>query len=162
MEGPAAILDIDETGVTASFQSRTFKVARYWVRKRAKESDVTDEEWQTSLHRGVPWVDTAAGGGGLAHAPSAGPNDNIDMGGEDKPTDCGEQSTTEPGGPVMATPRLIPVPDSPPHSARDPPGQPPADSGHTSVSFNRHCAPSQAPVLDRGDCDHPAHNQLHG
>ena len=31
---------MDESGVTASFQSQTFKVARYCVRRRLKDSDL--------------------------------------------------------------------------------------------------------------------------
>ena len=37
--GPATILDIDETGVLVKFQSQSFKVARYCVRKQVKASD---------------------------------------------------------------------------------------------------------------------------
>ena len=44
VKGPAKILDIDETGVTANFQSQTFKVARYCVRKEEGEKDLDDEE----------------------------------------------------------------------------------------------------------------------
>ena len=42
--GPALILDIDETGVTAKFQSQTFTVARFRVRKKAEEKDAEDAE----------------------------------------------------------------------------------------------------------------------
>ena len=41
--GPALILDIDEAGAAARFQSQTFKVARFCVRKKA-EAAVGDEE----------------------------------------------------------------------------------------------------------------------
>ena len=34
--GPAEIPDIDETGVTVKFRSRTFQVARFCVRKKMK------------------------------------------------------------------------------------------------------------------------------
>ena len=37
--GPAAILDIDESGVALKFQSQTFKVARYCVRRKLEEKD---------------------------------------------------------------------------------------------------------------------------
>ena len=54
--GPATILDIDEAAASATFQSQTFKAARYCVRKHLKEIDVSDEEWKNSLHRGDPWM----------------------------------------------------------------------------------------------------------
>ena len=38
--GPAAILDIDESGVVLKFQSQTFKVARYCVRRKLDEKDL--------------------------------------------------------------------------------------------------------------------------
>ena len=38
--GPAAILDIDESGVVLKFQSQTFKVARYCVRRKVAEKDL--------------------------------------------------------------------------------------------------------------------------
>ena len=37
--GPVKILEIDETGETAKFQSRTFKVARFRAREKAEEKD---------------------------------------------------------------------------------------------------------------------------
>ena len=40
--GPALISDIDETGVTAKFQSQTLKVARFCVRKKVEAGDVED------------------------------------------------------------------------------------------------------------------------
>ena len=58
-------MEIDETGDTVSSQSRTFKVARCCVRKRLEETDVTDAEWQISLHRGDPRTGQLAGGSGL-------------------------------------------------------------------------------------------------
>ena len=38
--GPALILDIDETGATAKYQTQSFKVAWYSVRKHVKETSV--------------------------------------------------------------------------------------------------------------------------
>ena len=49
--GPAKILDIDETGVTVKFQSQSFKVARYCVRKKLEEKDVLD--WDERLGLGT-------------------------------------------------------------------------------------------------------------
>ena len=40
--GPAEVLEMDGSGVTASFRSQTFKVARYCVRRRLKKSDLQE------------------------------------------------------------------------------------------------------------------------
>ena len=45
------ILDIGETDVTVKFQSQTFKVARFCVRKTGKEEDVEDAALDTSHAR---------------------------------------------------------------------------------------------------------------
>ena len=42
--GPAKISDFDDTRVAVSFQSQTFKVARFRVRKRLNETDAADAE----------------------------------------------------------------------------------------------------------------------
>ena len=42
--GPALILEIGETGVTAKFQSQVFKVARFCARDRGEEKGVVGEE----------------------------------------------------------------------------------------------------------------------
>ena len=118
--GHAKILDIFDTGVTVSLQSQTFKVARYCVRKRQKETDATDKKWRNSLHRGCPWVGLLTSSIGLAPPLSDGLNDDIEMADGDKPTNSGNQATAEPDEPVVASPRLILAPDSPPRSARDP------------------------------------------
>ena len=94
--GPAKILEIDETGVTVSFRTQTFKVARYSVRKRVNETGVTDEKWKNSLQRGGPWMDSLPGGSGLAPALTDGLTDNIEMADGDKPTDSGDQFTGSP------------------------------------------------------------------
>ena len=43
--GPAGILHIDETGVAATLQSQTLKVARLCVRSQLKEKAASDEGW---------------------------------------------------------------------------------------------------------------------
>ena len=40
--GPAKALEIDESGVAVSFQSQNFRVARYCVRRRIKDSDLKE------------------------------------------------------------------------------------------------------------------------
>ena len=42
---PAKIPDTDEAGATVQFQSQTFKVARYCVRKQVEEKDAGVVEW---------------------------------------------------------------------------------------------------------------------
>ena len=51
----AKILDIDETGVTAKFQSQTFTVARYCVRKQMVEKDVSELEWRPASGKSDSW-----------------------------------------------------------------------------------------------------------
>ena len=42
--GPAVALDIDEMGVTVKFQARTFRAAKYCVRKQMDSKDAGDGE----------------------------------------------------------------------------------------------------------------------
>ena len=42
--GPARVLDIDETGAPARYQSQTFKVAQYYVRRRVDEKEVGNRD----------------------------------------------------------------------------------------------------------------------
>ena len=42
--GPAKVIGMDESGVTVTFQSQTFKVARYCVPRRPKDSDLQGGE----------------------------------------------------------------------------------------------------------------------
>ena len=46
--GPAAASDINETGVSVTFQSQTLKVDRYCVWKRQDPEDVVNAEWSPS------------------------------------------------------------------------------------------------------------------
>ena len=61
----------------------------------------------------------------------------------------------------MARPRLIPVPDSPPVSAKLPPGPSVGDKGPAPSSFDRNCASPQAPVTDITNYDQLSRGQLH-
>ena len=76
----------------------------------------------------------------------------------DKPAHSGDQYTAEPDGPVMASPRLIPAPDSLPHSARHHLAWDPLRL--TSESCNRNCAPSQAPRYESVNYENPPYDQL--
>ena len=86
-------------------------------------------------------MDPLLGGSGFAPALSDCLNENIEMADCDKHTVSGDQYAAEPNDPIMASPRLIRVQNSPPHSARDPPVMALNDSGHTSESSNRNRAP---------------------
>ena len=44
MGGPALISDIDEAGATVKFQSQTYKVARFYARKKREETEVERAE----------------------------------------------------------------------------------------------------------------------
>ena len=59
--GPAKILDIDETRVAVECRSQTCEVARYCVRKKMEQEDVTEAEWNGSWEEdgcmGMPWED---------------------------------------------------------------------------------------------------------
>ena len=105
-------------------------------------------------------MDPLAGGSGMTPALSGRLHDNIEMADGDKPTDSGDQNTAEPYGPVMASPRWIPAPDSPPHSATDSPEMASNYSGHTSESFNRNCTPSRAPRYGSAKYDNLSCDQL--
>ena len=60
----------------------------------------------------------------------------------------------------MASPRLIPVPGPPTNSGRLDPPPILEDSGHSCVSFEQKCAPSQAPECVSVTYDHLSCDQL--
>ena len=159
--GTAEILDIDDTGVTASLQSQNFKDARFCVRKRTKESDVADAEWKTSLNRGDPWTGPLDGGTGLAPMLPEDFTVGQEMADGEGPTESGGKSTEVPTEPSIASPRLIPAPNSPTNSGQPDPPPPLEDTGNISASFGRKFAPSQAPERESANCDHLSHDQLH-
>ena len=151
--GPTRILGIDETCATVHEQSQTFKVARHCVRKRMEEADASDEERQKSLHRGDHCMDQPPAGSGMAPALDEGMDNAQEMAAKETAMESGGRSTDGAREPSMASPRLIPAPDSPQHAARTPPDQVPGDTGNTSTSFDRKCAPSQAPVCENANND---------
>ena len=53
--GPAKIPDIDETGVAAKFQSLTFKVVGYRVRKGEETQDVGEVDWNPASGKSDQW-----------------------------------------------------------------------------------------------------------
>ena len=126
-----------------------------------KETDVTDAEWRISLHRVSPWTESVAGDSAAASDVNESGKDNADMADVDTTMDCGDQSTPEPKETRKDSPRLIPAPDSLPHSARELPTTLSNDSGPTSAPFNRDCAPSQAPQFESAHYDNLSYDQLH-
>ena len=61
----------------------------------------------------------------------------------------------------VVSPRLNPIPDSPPLSARLPPDPEVEDKGPASSSFDRNCAPSRAPATENSNYDQLSLGQLH-
>ena len=84
-----------------------------------------------------------------------------EMAGGEKPTESGGKISEAPTEPLMASPRLIPVPNSPANSGQ--PDPPPAleDTGNTSASSDRKCAPSQAPERESANYGRPPYDQWH-
>ena len=83
--------------------------------------------------------------------------DVVDVGQE---SGSGGGPTDEAREPLMAFPRLIPVPDSPRLPVQLPPGPAVEDTGETAVSYSRNCAPSQTPVSDAANYDRLSCGQL--
>ena len=154
--GPAAILEVGDTGATATFQSQTDNVARSCVRRQVG-----------------PKV-----AGGVNRNPASGNSDTLDgkpsvllgktlgndravtegAGGPSEPstTSPREQSGVngDPGSPLLppiaalapSSPSLfIQAPSSPPLAVQVPPG---------TSSSDRNCAELPVPVDTRGDYDH--------
>ena len=55
--GPAKVSEIDESGVTVYFQIQTFKVARFCVRRRVKESEAVDQDGRVFRSTADPWAE---------------------------------------------------------------------------------------------------------
>ena len=91
---------------------------------------------------------------GASRKPSPAVNVGQESGGGSIPTD-------ETGDLPKVSPRLIPVPDFPQHSVRMPPESRVKDAGKSSASFERNCAPSQAPIGDNVNYDRLSFGRLH-
>ena len=151
-------MEIDETGVAVYFQSRTFKVARFCVRRRVKESEVVDQDGRVPRSTAEPWI-------GNWHTESDGVrvNGEEDVPKEPEPGVAGVN--VAPAQPQtldesMASPRLIPVPDSPRHVDSELPLLE-NDANDPSASFDKKCAPSQAPTMEGSQYDHLTYDALH-
>ena len=94
-----------------------------------------DEEWQNSLHRSDPWTSRQPDGAAFAQVSDEVMRKPLDVADAEQETGSGGVSTDVAREPSMASPRLIPVPDSPPLWAQLPPGDAVEDTGQTSASF---------------------------
>ena len=131
--GPAKILGIYETGVTAKSQSQYLYLARYCIRKKAEEKDATKANWNIAKDTRDLW---------------GGPPTK-DLGTDLKLTGAPREeggNTEEPGEgldivllqlktwkPSLAPRRVVPAPDSPNLSIQLPPS--PSLSGQLRLLF---------------------------
>ena len=157
--GPAKVLEIDETGVTVSFQSQTFKLARFRVRRRVKESEVVDQDGRVPCSTAEPWI-------GTWRTDKDGVQVNGDVDAPEELGSDGAGANVAPAQPQtrddsMASPCLIPVPDSTTHGEdlELPPLE--NDVNDPSASFAKQCAPSQAPTMEGRQYDNLTYDELH-
>ena len=151
--GPAKILGVDDTGVTVEFQSQTFRVARYCVRKKVEEEDLGEGDWDPS--RAYPRT--------LGLAPRENSTLRIERNeveGEKEKADTSSSAGT-PGGCPHTFPKAIPVPASPLLLVQVPSSpQPSVQLPAPESSSVRNCEQPQAPVVYRSRCDKLTWGQL--
>ena len=135
------------------FESQTFKVARFCVRKKLNERDVDGEEWRNSLRRGDPWMRQDIYGPAAVQVSTEVEDKPLDLADVGQETGSEGKSTDLIREHSMAAPRLIPVPASPPFSVQLPPEPLVGARGPASSPFDGKCAPSQAPVTDTTSYD---------
>ena len=152
-------MEIDETGVAVYFQRHTFKVARFRVRRRVKESEVVDHDGRVPRSTADPSI-------GNWHTDRDGVRANVE---EDAPTnpvpvDAGEN--VAPAQPPetknsLTSPRLIPAPESPRRGEDLQTSPLQNDAGDPSASFDKKCVRSLAPTMEASQYDHPTFDELH-
>ena len=159
--GPAKVLEIDDAGATVSFQSQTSKVARYCVRRRMKDSEIQEGEGRATTTLGESRMGPIAGELGLSPSLQVKlPKDCLPESEELRTASSGESAESS-EEPLLASPRLIPIPESPTNSG-DPTFSPVMeDSGNISPSRDKQCAPSQAPECVSINYDHLSYEQIH-
>ena len=83
-----------------------------------------------------------------------------ELGDGELPTESGGKSSDISAEPALASPRLIPIPESPTNSGS--PAFHPAmeDTGQTSDSFDQQCAPSPAPECASGNYNNLPYDQI--
>ena len=140
--GPVRILGTDETGVTVKCQSQTFNVARNCVCKEVGEQHVEEVEWGPTSRQPKPMEAVP-----LRNNISV--TDRNEVEAEREKVDPAP-SPGVPGENSPSSPAAIPVPDSPLVSAQAPSSPSPSvQLPEPAPSFDRHCAQSQAPVINR-------------
>ena len=118
------------------------------------------EERQNPSHRGDPLMGQRPDGAEVVQTSDDAtrkPADVVDVAQEPGCSGGSDDVTREPS---VASPRLIPVLDSQPMSVRLPLEPEVEDTGKTSISSDRNCAPSQAPVSGSANYDRLSCGQL--
>ena len=93
-------MEIDETGVAVSFQSQTFKVARYCVRRRLMDSGEPEGEGPVfTMYRGHG-MGSMGGDMGLTTFLQGGVPRDYDLGAGESPTESGGKSSDTSAGPA--------------------------------------------------------------
>ena len=133
-------------------------MSRFCVRRRAKESEVVDQDGRVPRSTADPWTGNWQTDGGGARGSV---DEDAPMGPEPVGDGNGvapEQPQVAPG--AMASPRLIPAPESP-RNGEDPVAPPPQNfMGDPSASYDNKCAPSQAPIMEGSRYDHLTYDEL--
>ena len=122
------------------------------VRRRVKESEVVDQDGRVPRSTADPWI-------GNWHTERDGVCGNV---GEDAPMCPEPVGAGANAGPVqqqekgnsMASPRLIPAPQSPRHGEDWEVSPVQNDVNDPSASFGKQRAPSQAPTMEGSQYDH--------
>ena len=160
---PAAIREIDDTGVAAKFQGQTLRVSRCCGCRQVEPKDVGDVNWNPASGgmdgpRGLP--SSASGrrdGDGLFPEEGRGEASGTRIGPPNPETGGGaglESSSPSPGWIPAPSPFPLSIraASSPSLSAQSPPAAP---------SFDRECTQSQAPAATRSDYNPLTYNELH-
>ena len=148
------ILDVDETGVAAKFQSQAFKVARFLAREKVEAAEVGDEEVDPLKER------LLTGGLELGNQQEpVGVAGSMDVDEEDG-IDAAE--TGLPESDFGLKPGAMPAPDSPSLSEQLPsPKSPVGRHPDLGPSHDKLCEASQPPKVNRTQYDEITRDQLH-
>ena len=149
------------SGVTAPFESQTFEVARYCVRRRSKDSALQGGDRPALTMLQDRRLGRAGGGMGLTPFLGGEVTKDGELVTREPTTESGGHSPDASAEPALASPRLIPNPESPENS-EGPSFLPELeDLGQPSNSFDKQCAPSQAPTMEGSQYDHLPYDALH-
>ena len=152
--GLSLTLGTDDADATVKFQSQTFKVARFCVRKKGEETDVADAELDLPRERF-----RRIGADSGSHSRQAVAETDMDAGGE---AGKNASSTGIPESEPGPRPEMSPAPDSPRLSVQlASPRVPSERHPHLESSFDKACEPSRVPRAAETHCDGMAWGQLH-